>query len=623
MKKKKFINLDKKWKEILYAASGFGPNLLMVLMGAYFTDAMNPVALPEGSLQAITGTCLITPALFSVLWFLGKVFDGVIDVPFASITDNLKTKWGRRRIPIAICFIPMVVSYVLCWIPISDNTIANTVWIFVWSLIFFATYTMNLIAFYGSLSSVCADEAQRTRVSSFKAFFDTISYCLVYALVPLMLDGMGIHIDKLAFMMVPMMITMIIPIVMIKEGDKWEKKAIAAGFDITPLAEEEKVGLFQSIKMTFTNKLFMHWCLVNCCSFFGLQMFLVAMNAMITGGMGLNGTQMAILNTCAFAPVPLTLYLFNKVKMRRGVRFAYQSALLAFAVAIMLTFFVGNTFISGNNVTMKMVFGVIGSLLGSWGIGAFFMMGYLVPAQISSVEEKLTKKNHSAMYFAAQAVTTTVVGAVASSLVYENIKNLFISKSEGGIVYAGSLNNAAESFGVDVSNVFNFGTLIVPIIVCVFCLIGFFVAFRMPKNYTPKEVAKRLGLEKEYKDKKDLFIEEVSTGNDEKSMLVNLGLWVLTGSIFGIVWRYEILKAVESFGKKISIVHFVVSIFVFPYSAVVLYKASKAIQVEMKKNKIFTKDLSVLVAILAFVGLGFISMTILQIKLNKIAKANA
>ncbi len=623
MKKKKFVNLDKKWKEILYAASGFGPNLLMVLMGAYFTDAMNPVALPEGSLQAITGTCLITPALFSVLWFIGKVFDGIIDVPFASITDNLKTKWGRRRIPIAICFVPMVVSYILCWIPISDNPIANTIWIFVWSLIFFATYTMNLIAFYGSLSSVCSDEAQRTRVSSFKAFFDTISYCLVYALVPLMLDGMGIHIDKLAFMMVPMMITMIIPIVMIKEGDKWEKKAIAAGFDITPLAEEEKVGLFQSIKMTFTNKLFMHWCLVNCCSFFGLQMFLVAMNAMITGGMGLNGTQMAILNTCAFAPVPLTLYLFNRVKAKRGVRFAYQSALLAFAVAIMLTFFVGNSFIAGDNTTLKMIFGVIGSLLGSWGIGAFFMMGYLVPAQISSVEEKLTKKNHSAMYFAAQAVTTTVVGAVASSLVYENIKNLFISKAEGGVVYASSLKEAAEIFNTSSATVFNFGTLIVPIIVCVFCVLGFFVAFKMPKNYTPKEVAKRLGLVKEYKENKDLFIEEVSIGNDEKSMIVNLGLWVLTGSIFGIVWRYETLKAVESFGKKISIVHFIVSIFVTPYSAAVIYQASKAIQAELKKNKINSRDLTILVTILAFLGLDVVSMTILQVKLNKIARKNA
>ena len=88
---KKFVNLDKKWKEIVYALSGFGPNLLMVLMGAYFSDAVNPSALPEGSLQAISSICLITPGLFSILWFIGKVFDGIIDIPFASITDNLKT----------------------------------------------------------------------------------------------------------------------------------------------------------------------------------------------------------------------------------------------------------------------------------------------------------------------------------------------------------------------------------------------------------------------------------------------------------------------------------------------------------------------------------------------------
>ena len=91
-------------------------------------------------------------------------------------------------------------------------------------------------------------------------------------------------------------------------------KAIKEGYDITPLAEEEKVGIVESLKLTFTNKPFMRWCLVNCCSFFGLQMFLVSMNALILGGMGMNGMQMAILNTCAFAPVLLMLYMFNKLK---------------------------------------------------------------------------------------------------------------------------------------------------------------------------------------------------------------------------------------------------------------------------------------------------------------------
>ena len=34
--------LNKKWKELLFAFSGFGPNLLMILMGSYYSDALNP-----------------------------------------------------------------------------------------------------------------------------------------------------------------------------------------------------------------------------------------------------------------------------------------------------------------------------------------------------------------------------------------------------------------------------------------------------------------------------------------------------------------------------------------------------------------------------------------------------
>ena len=315
---KKFRNLDKRWKELLFALSGFGPNLLMILMGAFFSDAVNPTALTSGEstdalLQTIRGVSIVLPGAFSILFMIAKIFDGIIDIPLAAVTDNLKTKWGRRRLPIAICFIPMVVAYALCWVPISETSqLANTIWIICWAIVFFGTYTMNLIAFYGSLSTVCADEKQRLRVSSYKSFFDTITYIIVYALVPLILGALNIRIDKLVFLLLPTMVTMLIPLFMIKEGEKFEKKAIAEGYDITPLVEEPKVGIIESIKVTFTNKPFLKWCLVNCCTFFGLQMFLVSMNALILGGMGMSSLEMAILNTCAFAPIPLMLYLFNK-----------------------------------------------------------------------------------------------------------------------------------------------------------------------------------------------------------------------------------------------------------------------------------------------------------------------
>ena len=201
-------SLNTKWKEFLFAFSGFGPNFLMVLMGAYFTDAINPAALGDKTFQAIAeGTCFILPAIFPVLFALGKVFDGIIDIPFAHLTDTLSTKWGRRRPTIAVCLLPMIVSFAMCWLPIggADNQLLNTIWIFLWSIVFFATYTLSLISFYGSISTTCVNEPQRLRVSGYKAFFDTMCYCLVYALVPLLLNVFKLHIDKFVFLCLPLM----------------------------------------------------------------------------------------------------------------------------------------------------------------------------------------------------------------------------------------------------------------------------------------------------------------------------------------------------------------------------------------------------------------------------------
>lgn len=620
---KRYKMLDKRWKEILFAASGFGPNLLMILMGAYFTDAVNPAALKADSLQAISNACYILPLVFPALWALAKIFDGLVDVPLAALTDNLKTKWGKRRLPIAVSFIPMVLSYALCWIPIGGKAesaqLINTIWIVCWALVFFTTYTMSLIAFYGSLSNVSYDDNQRLRVSSFKSFFDTITYCVVYALVPLLLDLFNVHIDKFVFMILPVMLTMLIPLFLIKEGDKFEKKAMKEGYDITPLAEEKKVGLFESIKLTFSNKPFLRWCIVNCCSFFGLQMFLVGMNAMILGGMGFNGTKMAILNTCAFAPVPLMLYIFNKLKAKKGLRFAYQTCLISFAICILSFDFGSLYFLGENNVTLQMIIGCFGGVIGSWAIGSFFMMPYMIPAQISSVEEKLTGKNHSAMYFAGQALTTSVIGAIASSLVYENIKMLFISKEASGIVWASNAAEAATKFDVLENQVFNLGTLLIPLFVSLFCIIGFIFSFKMPKNFSPREIAKDMGLEKEYEENKHLFPQEDIKKYDQESIIVNVALWILTGGIFGFIWQYSIMKSVNSLKQfKHLILHFILGIFIPPYLGIVLYRLNKVVVKELRERDVKCLNLSVLYLILGLCCLNIIPLILMQRHLNKL-----
>ena len=629
-------SLNTKWKEFLFAFSGFGPNFLMVMMGAYFTDAINPSALVNaGEFQRFAGgACYILPAVFPILYAISKAFDGIIDVPFAHITDTLSTKWGRRRPAILFCLIPMVVSYALCWLPIGgvEGRGLNTAWIIIWSLVFFATYTMGMIAFYGSLSTICTDEPQRLRVSGYKAFFDTISYCIVYALVPVILSGAKIHIDKFAFICLPLMLTLAIPLFMIKEGEKY-------GYPENQGLQEEKVTIKESISLTFKNKVFLRWLLVNCCTFFGMQMFLVSMNTLIMGGMKMNGFEMAILNTFAFAPVPIMLYLFNKLKAKKGIRFTYQTCLGAFSIAI-LAFFFGSTFVLGENHKMlQYIIGSVGGIVGSWAIGAFFMVPYHITAQISSVEEKLTHKNHSAMYFAGNALFTSIVSAISGSLVYENIKNLFISKENWKVVWAcGTVENgevidaidiAAKELGSDVSQVFNLGTLLVPFIVAICCVLGLVLAFKMPRDYTPELVAKELKALDPTIDVSAIEKDESFAVKEEKGeiMFVQIGLFVLSGSIFGFVWLAYLLKSVKeyvsSFKSKImwllcALIPFA-SAFVMPRIFGQLQKQAKEKGIRLVGNKVLYTILGIIFPIMI---VNVVALALMQKNINKLYKAD-
>ena len=598
----KHVSLNKRWKEVIFAASGLGPNLLMVLMMAYFTDAIMPKGLSADigfwSYTGVATAPIVSLAIFPILWFIGRCFDGVVDVPLAALTDSIKSKKGKRFITILISFVPMVVSFILCWIPVFGRTaglsvgqqIGNSIWIFFWSIIFFASYTLALITFYGSLSEVCKNQTQRARVSAYKSVFDTISYALVYAAIPAIFKGIGLPIWKVALYMSPMMLTILIPY-LFRTGEG-------------ALEKEESVSIGKSIALTVKSRPFMKWTLVNCIAFFGLQMFLVGQNTLISGVMHLGAGWAAVLNTCAFAPVPLMLFLFNRLRKKTGIRFVYQTCLAAFGIAI-FAFLIGSQWFWGDNVAPKLVIGAVGSVIGSWGIGAFFMMPYLIPTVIASVEEEVTHKNHAAMYFAVQALATSVVGAVASSLVYNYLKEW-------------TRDDLTRTVVEEQAAFWKLGVSVVPLIVAVLCFAGVFVCFLMPKNYSAKviyadlkataEKEKESLLKKEkfedarfeenvkkikagdltddekeslilaykmkhaeavqkihesIKEKDEIinfkFDEKKSSANEESSFLfdkesylANVGLWVLTGGIYGLISYLVRLSRCKKLGIKVS-----------------------------------------------------------------------
>ena len=80
------------------------------------------------------------------------------------------------------------------------------------------------------------------------------------------------------------------------------REAVAKyGENVGAAVEEENISMMDGIKMALGNPAFRAWLIIHGCFNLGLQMFLSGQNVLISGPMGLNGFQIAIINSSAFA----------------------------------------------------------------------------------------------------------------------------------------------------------------------------------------------------------------------------------------------------------------------------------------------------------------------------------
>ena len=477
--------LTNKRKEFLYALTVFGPNLIMTMMMAYFTSAVNPQNLrvdmelwswvQPGTLMAAP---IVITSVFGLLFTVGRVFDALIDIPFAAKLDRMKDKYARLRMPILISIAPLIAGTVAICLPLTltpDSTL-NTVWFFMALIVFYAAYTLTMVAFYGGLSGICTSRKQRARVSYFKSFIDTVQYALAYAVTPLILSalrGTGLNIMHLILMFSPLMLTVLIPIIMSARHNKTNEAPEA---DEELLAENsQKVSIGSSLSFVVKNKAFWPWMLVVFVYFMGLQLFLTMQNELISGVLQLPAQYAAILNAAAFGPVPIMLYFYNKLMKKKGIRFALQASILSFAVGISC-FSLGSALFFSNAIAPRIIINIIGGTIASFSIGAFFMMVLMIPAQVAAVEMKVLKRRNSSMYFAGQGIVIGLSAAIATGLI-----------ADTGLRGIGEIIVATPLTETGVYSI-PLGSFIAPFIVAFLSFLAFGLAFLMPKSYDTKTI---------------------------------------------------------------------------------------------------------------------------------------
>jgi GPH family glycoside/pentoside/hexuronide:cation symporter len=396
----------KKWHEPIYALGGFGPGFLYQVMLTYSLYFYRPA-----QERLATGAVIFAPATgYAIAMLVARALDGVVDIPIAAWTDNMRSRWGRRRPLMVLGFIPMMLTFALLWYPPitgqslgPDGHWGNGLYVAVMSSLFFFFYTLIVVPYLAALSEIVADERSRVRVASWQTLFNTAGYVLTFVVAPILFDQFGIQAT--ALLLLPSALSFIGPILVIKE------EPTTGSLHQSPSADD--VPLWESVKMTLSNRTFRIYMTSVATFFFGLQFFLGGIAFMAADMMGLSDSQLGMMNAAVFAPVPVMLILFNLLNRKKGAKWSFRLALLIFA-GVTLLYPLAWTRL--NLPIPPMTLGIIYGAVVSFSVGVFFTIPNAFPAQIAAIEAAETGKDRAGMYFAVQGLINQFVGSLANSI---------------------------------------------------------------------------------------------------------------------------------------------------------------------------------------------------------------
>ena len=464
-----------------YGIAGLGPNMLNLMVGAYLCDALMTEGFGENIEHwTYLNKTLIVIVVWSIFVTIAKIIDGVIDIPLGAFTDNLKSKWGKRRPSMLGGIIVMLFAYLMFLIvPVNaENSIGNTIWFFAWLCVFYSAYTLTMVTYYATFSEVTDNQADRVYLSNVKSTVDIIYFVLGYAAIPAMIGLANIRILALAVLI--MMPSMIIPFVLIKERST-KPEDVAKYKEEHPeefageVVEEKDPGMMDSIKYTFKNKDFIVWMIIYSALQFGLQMFLTGFNVYYSGTVGFSGMKVMLCNVAAFGPVPFTLILYNWLNKKKGFKFSLQYTLIIFSVGMICAVFCRPSVFP--NETVRLIAIMASNTICSFAIGTFFSVSYTVPSQIAADEKAKTGVSHPAMYFAIQGLFGAGVTAISTGLVWINIKKIPANPDSFFFAPVEKINGLGLPEAVGGG-----GAGLLTLLVAISCLVAFGLSFLLPKS---------------------------------------------------------------------------------------------------------------------------------------------
>lgn len=273
------------------------------------------------------------PLLAGLLGGLPRLFDAISDPIMGFISDNTKSKWGRRRPYIFIGAILSGLLFAALWQLNETNSQSYNFWYFlIFSLLFLVGNTMFATPLVGLGYEMTTDYNERTRLMAFANTMGQISWMVVpwfWVIIadPDIFSHQAVGVRTMSMVVGGVCLILgVLPAIFcrgIDSADMENRKEIS----LRTLASNMK-ELWQGIVQVSKNKPFMRLCGATFLVFNGFQMvaafsFYIIVFYMFNGNYGSAGTWPAWFSTItavltAFIVIPIISWMANKWSKRKA-----------------------------------------------------------------------------------------------------------------------------------------------------------------------------------------------------------------------------------------------------------------------------------------------------------------
>lgn len=414
---------------------------------AYGSGGIIPIALFNiaGQLMGLIGNIGLGLSAFwlGVIMIFPRLWDAVSDPVMGHLSDNTRTRWGRRRPYIFIGGLLVAISFAgMWWVPDGLGEWGQLGFILGGLLIFFTACTMFEIP-HGALGmEMSKDPHERTRLFSSKSFFGNLfamgtPWLLFFAGLEVVRGTGGTLVDGMRYL------SMIIAVLMLPLILWWFFGTREPGY--TNAAKQERGHFWTNMKTALSNTTFL--CLVLIIftlamgfNFVGLFNYYISIYYLFSGDpfaagalLGINGTIWAVTGLAAVFPL-------NWVSPRIGKR-----KTLMLAIGLMCAAQLSKIVCYNPELPYLLI---IPTVLLSAGMLMFFTLGSSMLGDICDEDELNTSTRSEGSYYSVYwwfikmgtAFASFVTGALLLTTQFDETQSKEVSKLYGG--YEVVLNSA-------------------------------------------------------------------------------------------------------------------------------------------------------------------------------------